>query len=771
MPIARQIAEALECAHEHGIVHRDLKPANVKVKDDGTVKVLDFGLAKAAEPVGVARLANSPTFTSPAMTERGMILGTAAYMAPEQARGKPVDHRADIWAFGVIVFEMLTGRQLFAGETVSDTLAAVLREEIRWPELPPIPAPLRRLLERCLQKDPKRRLHSIGDALLDLDDAIAAPAPAASGPVASVNPWPARLGWMAAAIAGSVALWLSIAGSRAPAREARWERFTQVTDTEGEETEPSISPDGKSIAYASRVRGSWDVYVQRIGGRNPLVVAGDPDRDESAPAFSPDGQTIAYNEAQGTGGIFVAGATGESSRRLTDFGFDPTWSPDGRHIAFDTERISNPYTRLSTSGLWVVDLAGGPPRKLDEGDAAQPAWSPSGARIAFWSVHGGQRDLYTIPAAGGSRVAVLEDAPLDWSPAWAPDGRFLYFASDRGGSMNIWRIAIDERSGRAAGAPEAVTAGVQSSIARPSFSADGSRLAFRSRTESVNPVALPFDPVTGRTGTPVVLGSHTGTLVPTDVSRDGRRLLFTNLGERQEDVFISASDGTGLRRVTDDVARDRMPTWMPDGRILFYSNRGGRWEAWSIGADGGGLQPFAAMRDRDVIFPVLSPTADRLVATIIEDGRQRLRCFIAPVRGAPSAAWTELPDAHTATATFVAKDWSPDGRRIAGFLITQDAGTQAGVGVYDTASAKVTALTTDRTVSVRWLPDGRRLVYFDEDRSRLVVVDAGSGQRIATRLTLPLVPSMAAFALAPDARTIYYGGIKSEADIWLVEKK
>ena len=261
LPIARQIAEALEAAHEQGIIHRDLKPANVKVKDDGTVKVLDFGLAKALQPdLSDLDAANSPTMTmTAAATKMGVIMGTAAYMSPEQARGKTVDKRADIWAFGVVLFEMLTGRQVFAGTDISLTLAAVLRQDMDWTELPSdTPHSVRRLLRRCLDRDHKRRLPEIGTARLDIDEAGTDAAPtaldaAATAAFAQPAVWPRPIVMMAVALGVAVVTGLAVWSLVAPAPSTRYVTRLGVTLAEDEALSGSawrtvaIAPDGSYI--------------------------------------------------------------------------------------------------------------------------------------------------------------------------------------------------------------------------------------------------------------------------------------------------------------------------------------------------------------------------------------------------------------------------------------------------------------------------------------------------------------------------------------------
>jgi Tol biopolymer transport system component len=762
-----QIVQGLAAAHDKGIAHRDLKPENLFITRDDRVKILDFGLAKPLELASTAA-----TVAGTSNTAAGTIMGTVGYMAPEQVRGQATDHRSDIFAFGSVLYEMLTGRRAFGGDSPADTMSAILNTEP--PDLDALamgisPA-LDRIVRRCLEKKPELRFQSARDLAFALDTLTARTSGAVTVPSAPAERAvaPPRTGvalpWTIAALATATALAAWVMASRAPAPEPRWQTFTSITDAAGEETSPAISPDGSTIAYTTKAAGTWDIYVQRVGGRNATPVGADPERHEASPAFSPDGKLIAFHESDEDGGIFVAGATGESIRRVTDGGFHPAWSPDGARIAYSTEEILNPASRQADGAIWIAEIAGGAPQKLEgTGDAAQPSWAPSGQRLVYWSNTGGQRDLYTIPVAGGARTPVVEDAALDWSPVWAPDGD-VYFASDRGGAFNLWRVGVDQASGRVDAAPEPVTLGVSAAIEQPSISKDGKRLVFRSRISAVNPVAIPFDPATGRAGTPQQLRYANGVLEPHAVSPDGRSIAYSTIGDRHEDISIGAPDGTGLRRITDDAARDRGPVWLPDGRsLVFYSSRGGTWEIWRIDRDGGNLQKIAGLPERSLVYPVVSRASRDVIFSAVNGG-----LFRAPLDGA-SGAPVALGNVTLEGGALLATSWSPDGTRLAGPILSPG-GRSLGVAIYDLASKSVQRIATDDTNAVRWLSDGRRLVYFTP-RDGLVLFDTASAQRVVVDVRLPLAASLELFGVAPDDRTIYYGGIRSEADIWIVERQ
>ena len=500
-------------------------------------------------------------------TSTGTVLGTFGYMAPEQVRGLAVDHRADMFAFGAVLYEMLSGVRAFKGETAADTMTAILTRDP--PDLDTTAAgispALERIVRRCLEKTPDLRFQSANDLAFALEtlSTVSSSTTALSTALPSPRSVVSWLPWSVAAFAVLVATasWF-VRGSQSAPPELPWSQFTRLTELAGEEKSPTLSPDGGTVAYAVRVNRSWDIYAQRVGGRNSSPIANDPQRNEGGPAYSPDGSLIAFHEADESGGIFVAGATGESERRVSDTGFDPAWSPDGKFIAFGTEEIFDPASRQGESRLTVVAAAGGSPRRVVDGDAAQPSWSPSGRHIVYWSNRQGQRDIYVVASDGGAPDALTQDAALDWAPSWSTDGRFIYFSSNRGGAMNIWRIAVDPANGKPRGTPEPVTTGVQASASGPRFSRDGTRMVFKSRVASVNPVAIPFDPVTARAGIPFVLDTRNSIRIPSDVSADGKQIAYFSIGDHHEDIFISFPGGP-MRRVTDDAARDRAPFFHP----------------------------------------------------------------------------------------------------------------------------------------------------------------------------------------------------------------
>jgi serine/threonine protein kinase len=759
---ALQIARGIAAAHARGIVHRDLKPENVMITRDEQVKILDFGLAKSID-TSDADLTRGAGLA----TTAGTILGTFGYMAPEQVRGQTVDHRVDIFAFGAVLYEMLSGGRAFEGETAADTITAVLTRDVPDFDSPRVsvsPA-LDRIVRRCLEKKPDLRFQSATDLAFALEHLSTASTSSSAAVDVPATARRVRTGWpswavVMVAVSAAAASWLVKGTLQEP--EAQWDSFTRISEEAGEETSPTLSPDGSTVAYSLRVNGSWDIYAQRVGGRNATPIVSDPQRGESGAAFSPDGSGIAFHESDDGGGIFLAGATGESVRRLTDAGFDPAWSPDGKQIAFTTEEVTDPASRQTESTLHVVDAGGGSPRKVVDGDAVQASWSPSGERIVYWSNTGGRRDIYTVAAAGGTREPVTDDVAIDWSPVWSPDGRFIYFASDRGGAMNLWRIAVDQSNGRVKGVPEPVTTGVHASVALPRFSRDGSRLAFRSRVASINPVAIPFDPATLRAGVPVVLDTRNNIRVPSDVSKDGKQIAYDNVGERQEDIFIGSPDGA-MRRVTDDPPRDRAPMFTPDGRsLVFYSNRDGDWAAWIIGVDGGGLRKVAG----PAYYPKVSPKGDSI---FFSTDSEKVGLFRASLAANTATPPTLLSGASTGGKDFSLTALSPDGARLAGYLVSES-GRPFGVAVYDIGAQRTTLVSDDETPGPRWLADSRRVVYFTKNGRELIIVDTATRQRtvVDVRLTVPSTGEV--IAISPDNRTIYYGGARAEADIWIVER-
>ena len=721
LAIARQIAEALEAAHEHGIVHRDLKPSNVTVRPDGIVKVLDFGIAKALAPAPASIVAadqpQSPGL-GVAATREGLILGTAAYMSPEQAKGQAVDKRTDIWAFGCVLFETLAGRPAFHGNTVTDVLAAVLRDDPDWTALPhERPHSVLMLLRRCLKKDPRQRLQAIGDARIEIDainEALREISDASSKRPAASKARLVWLPWVAlVALVTGVVVREARRSAQTPEDALANARFTRFTDWEGTEAVAEISPDGQFVAFVADKDGEFDIWLSQVG-------------------------------------------TGAFRNLTTDVpGLQPTFftfrkigfSGDGTAIWFGLD------TGPSMAQM-IMPLMGGTARAFLDRNATAPSWSPDGARLTYFKNQ--DDDPVFVAHRTGADARQIVTGMHNHNPVWSTDGEWIYFARgmDPTEAMDVWRVRPSGES------LERLT----ERATNVNFLAalDPRTLLYVGRAEDRSGPwlwALEVDrKQTRRVSTG--LGQYTSV----SASRDGRRVVATVANPTASLWHVPLLDRQAVDR---DLQRYQMPTARAlaprfAGTSLFYLSDSGTGNGvWRVedgqafevskGADGGLFEP-----------PAVSPDGSRVAIVVRREGKRQLLIVSADGRSSRTLAPSlEIQGA----ATQGTADWSPDGA----WIVTGGRDEQ-GPGLFKIPvdGGVPVRLVTGPAANPVWSPDGNLIVY--GGRFFTGQVELEGVRPNGTRVELPSVRTRpGGYRFLRDGTGLVYQRFIPSLDFWLFD--
>jgi Tol biopolymer transport system component/tRNA A-37 threonylcarbamoyl transferase component Bud32 len=710
LAIATGIANALEAAHDRGIVHRDLKPGNVKLRPDGSVKVLDFGLAKLVE----APAYDVETTVGSPMTEPGAVLGTPAYMAPEQARGLPVDARADIWAFGIVLFEMLSGRRPFQGATVTDTLAAVLTGPLDWHLLPPdVPPKIRRLLRRCLERDPRQRLRAIADARLEIEDINDSGPVTSAAPSTIATPRSARWVWIAGAggvLLGALAIWSlrPATSARSADLSTRWTMAMPEPKYGG--TGVALSRDGTMLAYAEWAGGQSRIMLRRLDQLAARPVPGT--EGGVRPCFSPDGHWIAYFSTNPLE-LRKTPVSGGASVRLADANFlGIAWTED------DTIVFSG--SGMPGNGLMRVPSAGGQPIALTRLNAAKGETSHQWPSL----LPGGQAVLFTIDAKvtglDARQIAIADlktgtyQTLLSGGSAarYVPTGHLVYV---RNGTM--YSVPFDAKARRVTGAEAVVEENVYFNPER----------GFADYTFADSGLLVYAAAATVRTAKQLAWVDRDGTARPApiadqpysaaELSPDGTRAVLTirNSEAETSDLWVADFARRGLKRLTSE-GTNLDPIWSPDGRRIIFRTRRAQNEIDWIDADGS-RQPQKIRESNSREAPSSwSPDDASILYTSASQGRGQI--WVLPVN-ATGHGGEPRPLVVTASDDLDAS-YSPDGRWIA---YTSDESGRYEVYVRSVDGSAVFAVSSEGGESPHWSRDGHELLYREPLSSEIMTAD------------------------------------------------